>query len=129
MPAKAGVQGGLRWTDDKEKMGIICSARTTSQAPFPLPVDGGVIDDLGTIPGGLAGFFGHSQLVDERLVHIAGEIVREHARVAAQGSTDQVFLRFGVEIRDGKPARRFDHRSEPFRQNERGNRAPAGHRK
>jgi hypothetical protein len=31
MPAKAGVQGGLRWTDDKEKMGIICSARTTKR--------------------------------------------------------------------------------------------------
>jgi hypothetical protein len=29
MPTKAGTQGGLRWADEKEKMGIICSVRTT----------------------------------------------------------------------------------------------------
>jgi hypothetical protein len=29
MPAKAVIQGGRRWADEKEKMGIACSDHTT----------------------------------------------------------------------------------------------------
>jgi hypothetical protein len=29
MPAKAVIQGGLRWADEKEKMGLACSDHTT----------------------------------------------------------------------------------------------------
>jgi hypothetical protein len=37
MPAESGHPGGLRWADEKEKMGIICSVRTTSTPSGGVP--------------------------------------------------------------------------------------------